>query len=72
MLVKKCSDPLKAGNILKEANPDLLFLDVEMPGKNGFELLRDLKDEPWFKAKVVFYTAYDKYVLEALREAAFM
>jgi len=71
MLVKKCSDPLKAGNILKEANPDLLFLDVEMPGKNGFELLRDLKDEPWFKAKVVFYTAYDKYVLEALREAAF-
>lgn len=70
-VVKKCTDPLKAKAIIREAAPDLLFLDVEMPGKNGFELLHDLKDEPWFKATVVFHTAYDKYLLAALREAAF-
>lgn len=41
--------------------PDLLFLDIQMPGKTGFELLEDLEAVP----EVVFTTAYDEYALKA-------
>ncbi|HZW39220.1 MAG TPA: response regulator [Ignavibacteriaceae bacterium] len=42
-------------------NPDLIFLDIQMPGKNGFELLEELDSVP----TVVFTTAYDEYALKA-------
>ena len=42
-------------------NPALLFLDIQMPGKNGFELLESLDIVP----KVIFTTAYDEYALKA-------
>ena len=42
-------------------NPALLFLDIQMPGKNGFELLESLDNVP----KVIFTTAYDEYALKA-------
>jgi two-component system, LytTR family, response regulator len=51
--------------------PDLLFLDVEMPDKSGLELLRELRQLINWPMQVVFYTAYEKYLLEALRESAF-
>ncbi len=41
--------------------PELLFLDIQMPGKNGFELLESLDVAP----KVIFTTAYDEYALKA-------
>ena len=44
-----------------EAKPDVLFLDIEMPGMTGFEMLAQLQPQPW----VVFTTAYDRYALEA-------
>ena len=46
---------------IKELKPDLLFLDIEMPGKSGFDLLEMLDSVP----KVIFTTAYDEYALKA-------
>jgi two-component system LytT family response regulator len=46
---------------IKALNPELLFLDIQMPGKNGFELLESLDHVP----KVIFTTAYDEYALKA-------
>lgn len=57
-------------NIIK-LKPELLFLDVEMPYQSGFELLREIRkntETPFF---TIFYTAYEKYVVQALRESAF-
>lgn len=46
---------------ISELDPELLFLDIQMPGKTGFELLEELDSVP----KVVFTTAYDEYALKA-------
>lgn len=46
---------------IDELKPDLIFLDIQMPGKNGFELLEELDSVP----VVVFTTAYDEYALKA-------
>ena len=50
-----------------EQHPDLLFLDVELPDIQGIRLLSEMRDEVLWDMKVVFYTAYDKYLLQALR-----
>src|SRR3954470_2653116 len=42
-------------------NPDLIFLDIQMPGKTGFDLLSELEKSP----RVIFTTAYDEYALKA-------
>ena len=51
----------EAFELINLHNPDLLFLDIQMPGKTGFELLEMLDSVP----KVIFTTAYDEYALKA-------
>ena len=46
---------------IQELKPELLFLDIQMPGKNGFEMLEELDSVP----TVIFTTAYDEYALKA-------
>jgi two-component system, LytTR family, response regulator len=48
-------------NKIQELKPDLLFLDIQMPGKSGFEMLEELDSVP----TVIFVTAYDEYALKA-------
>jgi len=55
------TDPADALEALRAAPPDVLFLDIEMPVMNGFELLAQLDAQP----VVVFTTAYDRYALRA-------
>ncbi len=50
-----------AAEQIAKLNPDLIFLDIQMPGKSGFELLEELDTVP----TVVFTTAYDEYALKA-------
>ena len=46
---------------IEAQNPDLVFLDIQMPGKTGFEMLSSLERSPY----VIFTTAYDEYALKA-------
>jgi two-component system LytT family response regulator len=51
----------EALELIRRLNPDLLFLDIRMPGMTGFELLENLESAP----EVIFTTAYDKYAVKA-------
>lgn len=61
----------KARKIVIHQQPDLLFLDVEMPKMSGFDLWQAIRADVHADMRAVFYTAYDKYVLDALRASAF-
>lgn len=61
------NEPAKALDAIIELNIDVLFLDVEMPGMNGFQFLERLGT---FNFEVIFSTAYDSYTLDALRISA--
>ena len=60
-------EPAKALDAIIGLNIDVLFLDVEMPGMNGFQFLERLGT---FNFEVIFTTAYDSYTLDALRISA--
>ncbi|MGI8891966.1 MAG: LytR/AlgR family response regulator transcription factor [Bacteroidia bacterium] len=53
--------------LINNEAPDLVFLDIEMPGHNGFDLLEMFKEIPF---KVIFTTAYDKYAIKAIKYSA--
>ena len=61
----------KGKKLIMDIHPDLLFLDIELPDIQGIRLLSEIREQVLWDMKVVFYTAYDKYLLQALRESAF-
>lgn len=68
--VEVCGTALNAEtakSLLYTHQPDLLFLDIQMPQQNGFDLLRSL---PAYHFEVIFVTAYDQYAIQALRFSA--
>lgn len=60
----------QAKNLLLKENLDLVFMDIEMPVKSGFELLEEARKSRKQMFSVVFYTAFDKYLIQCLRESA--
>lgn len=62
-IIGQCSNGLEAIAAIEEHHPDVIFLDIQMPGLNGFEMLEALgpDDLPF----VVFVTAYDEYAVKA-------
>lgn len=57
----EAANAIEAKERIEELKPDLIFLDIQMPGKDGFELLQELEYLP----EIVFTTAYDQYALRA-------
>ena len=62
----ECADGFAAVKSINEHNPDLIFLDVQMPKLSGFELLEIIEHKP----QVIFTTAYDSYAIKAFDENA--
>jgi two-component system, LytTR family, response regulator len=60
-VIAEASNVDEALEKIDELNPDLIFLDIQMPGKTGFDLLTELNKIP----HVIFTTAYDEYALKA-------
>lgn len=58
------SNTVEGVKLINKTNPDLVFLDVEMPNASGFDLI---EMQPGFTFKVVFVTAYDKHAVRAIR-----
>ncbi|MEM1405951.1 MAG: LytTR family DNA-binding domain-containing protein [Bacteroidota bacterium] len=57
----EAANAMEAKEKIENDKPDLVFLDIQMPGKNGFELLEELEYIP----EVIFTTAYDEYAIKA-------
>jgi len=60
-LIGECSDGYQALKLIRETRPGLVFLDIQMPKIDGFELLEVLEDKPG----IIFTTAYDQYAIKA-------
>lgn len=63
--------PQKAKESIIRNQPDILFLDIEFPQNNGIELLLEIRPNIYNNMHVVFYTAFDKYMIDAIRASAF-
>ena len=70
-VIATSSSAMSAKTLVMSMQPDVLFIDVEMPGQTGFEVLQSLRDEMPGDLIVVFYSAFDKYMIDALRASAF-
>jgi two-component system LytT family response regulator len=66
-LVGSTGDIDEAEMLISKLQPDLLFLDIEIPGRNGFDLLESLGRQ---KFDVIFTTAYEQYALKAIKASA--
>jgi len=65
-IVAECSNGFDAIKKINEEKPDLIFLDIQMPKINGFEMLELLEDPP----AIIFTTAYDQFAIKAFEVSA--
>ncbi|MGY4385451.1 two-component system LytT family response regulator [Pedobacter sp. UYP24] len=66
-IVGKATNVEDGLNTIAATQPDLLFLDIQMPDRNGFDLLKAL---PHYQFEVIFVTAYDQYGIQAVKFSA--
>jgi two-component system response regulator LytT len=64
-VVAQGKNGLEAVNLIKEHNPDLVFLDVQMPGLDGFGVIKKLVERKLRVPQIVFATAFDNYAIQA-------
>ncbi|HEY2720786.1 MAG TPA: LytTR family DNA-binding domain-containing protein [Chitinophagaceae bacterium] len=67
-VVATSQKPEEAISLIRLHNPDVLFLDIEMPRINGFRVLEELEG---IQAEIIFTTAYNHYAIDAIRISAF-
>ncbi len=65
-ILDECASAEEAITKIEELKPDLIFLDIQMPGKNGFDVLEEIIYTP----EVIFVTAYDEFALKAFEVSA--
>jgi two-component system, LytTR family, response regulator len=65
-LLDECAKGTEAVEKINTLKPDLIFLDVQMPGMNGFDVLEEIEHEPY----VIFITAYDQHAIKAFEKNA--
>jgi two-component system, LytTR family, response regulator len=66
-ILEECNSAKKGLETIAKHKPDLVFLDIEMPMMNGFELLERLPEIPF---AVIFTTSYDQYAIKAIKFSA--
>jgi two-component system LytT family response regulator len=66
-VIAECNNAESAKEKIAELNPDVIFLDIQMPGKTGLELIEEVSVLP----DVVFVTAYDEYAIKAFEVNAY-
>ena len=67
LVLKECSNSKDAIEAITNLKPNVVFLDIQMPGGSGFKVL----DELDFKPVIIFITAFEKYAIKAFEYAAF-
>lgn len=75
-IVAEAKNGLEAVELVREHRPDLVFLDIRMPGLTGVDAARQIAqlggegpdDEDWLLPEIVFITAYDQYAVEAFEQ----
>ncbi|HXB05534.1 MAG TPA: response regulator, partial [Puia sp.] len=65
-LLQECNDGFEGLKAIQQFHPDLIFLDIQMPKINGFEMLELVEDPP----AVIFTTAFDEYAIRAFETHA--
>ena len=66
-VIGSCTDVDEAIELVRQRHPDLIFLDIAMPVKNGFDLLKELKGSNF---EVIFVTAHNQFMIEAFHFSA--
>ena len=66
-IITTCTSVDEASNKIEQLQPNLLFLDIAMPVKNGFDLLKELKE---INFEVIFVTAHNRFMVEAFHLSA--
>ncbi|MCO4797729.1 MAG: response regulator transcription factor [Colwelliaceae bacterium] len=64
-LITECSNGREAIEAVRAYKPDLMFLDIQMPGLDGFEVVKEITEQGLALPMVVFVTAFDQYALKA-------
>ena len=66
-IIDTCSNPTDGIESIAQHQPDLIFLDIQMPKMNGFDMLKKISN---INFEVIFTTAFDQYAINAIRTSA--
>lgn len=69
-VVASTTNPLEAVDLLLLHDPEILFLDIKMPGMSGFDIINEINRLTTLNPRIVFTTAHDEYAIRAFDSAA--
>jgi len=69
-IVASVNNAAKAVEVITKHHPDIVFLDIEMPGMSGIEIVRSLRASSCFPG-IIFVTAFEQYAIKAIKEGVF-